>query len=311
MMIMAEENMEVKDIEHVSFLKERLHQVADEIDAIKNSFSKGTEDLSRIQSMLDIENLEEIGNIIENFEGRVSEVEKRREEAAKGAQRYGEELEKEKERLIKLWDAYKNQEEELSTAEKKLAEFEERMREADASKKQLEDDLTTRINTLNAKLTENEEKIQHFDELKQRCEEFDGIRNRLEEEIRSLRDEADTKDKTINSLQKHVDEVKEHEKYAEYKDKFNDVSMQYEKEKERLTKLFKLYEETEAERNNLREEIKSWQDWFNSNKDIFDRLFSTGPPVSAMKTPAETPPTPETPPEEKKSKKKRKLRFKK
>ena len=310
-MIMAEENIEVKDIEHVSFLKERLHQVADEIDTIKNSFSKGTEDLSRIRSMLDIENLEEIGNIIENFESRVSEVEKRKEEAAKGAQRYSEELEKEKERLIKLWDAYKNQEEELSTTEKKVAEFEERMRGAEVSKKQLEDDLTARANTLTAKLAENEEKIQHFDELEQRCEEFDGIRNRLEEEIRSLRDETDTKDKTIDSLQKRTDELKEHEKYAEYKDKFNDVSMQYEKEKERLTKLFKLYEETEAECNNLREEIKSWQDWFNSNKDIFDRLFSAGPPVSTMKTPKEIPPTPETPPGKKKSKKKRKLRFKK
>jgi len=82
---MTEENIEVKDVEHVSFLKERLHQVADEIDTIKNSFSKGAEELSRIRSMLDIENLEEIGNIIENFESRVSEVEKRREEAAKGA----------------------------------------------------------------------------------------------------------------------------------------------------------------------------------------------------------------------------------
>jgi len=268
--------------------------------------------------MLDIENLEEIGNIIENFESRVSEVEKRREEAAKGAQRYGEELEKEKERLIKLWDAYKNQEEELSATEKKLAEFEERMRGAEVSKKQLEDDLTARVNTLTAKLAENEEKIQHFDEVKQRCEEFDGIRNRLEEEIRSLRNETDTKDKTIDSLQKHVDELKEHEKYAEYKDKFDDVSMQYEKEKERLTKLFKLYEETEAECNNLREEIKSWQDWFDSNKDIFDRLFSTGPPVSAMKTPKDIPPAQETPPEEpvkekpaKPKTKRRKLRFKK
>ena len=48
----------------------------------------------------------------------------------------------------------------------------------------------------------------------------------------------------------------------------------FEKEKERLTKLFKLYEETESENNKLREDIKGWQEWFDSNEELFTKLFS-------------------------------------
>ena len=67
------------------------------------------------------------------------------------------------------------------------------------------------------------------------------------------------------------------------KDKFDDLSNQYEKEKERLTKLYKLYEETESECNKLKDETKGWQKWFDSNKDIFDRLFSASPPIGTIK----------------------------
>jgi chromosome segregation ATPase len=295
---MAKGNMREGNPEHISNLRDRLMQVANEIDTIKNSFSKSTEDLSRIQNMLDVGGLEEISGIIENFESKLSEAEKEREEATQGARRYGEELEKEKERLVKLWDAYKNQEEELSTTEKKLAEYEDRARMAEASKEQLEQDLNARIETLNKKLQENEEKVNQFDSYKQRYEEFDGIRNTLEEEINSLKDGIKNRDVTIDSMQKQVEGLKEYEKYAEYKDQFEELTGKYEKEKERLTKLYHLYEETEAECNHLREQMTGWQSWYDSNKDIFNRLFSAAPPVGKTPAPPKSekisePPSPE------------------
>lgn len=304
---MARENIKRGETEHMNSLKERLRNVADEIDSIKNSFSKSTEDLSRIQSMLDIGNLEEIGSVIENFESRISEMEKKKEEAVEGAHRYSEELEKEKERLIKLWDAYKNQEEELSNTEKKLTEFEKHMKEAESSKRELESDLTDRINTLTTKLEENENKARKFDEYKNKCEEFDSARDQLEKEVHSLKNELDVKDGTINSLQKQVDELEGYKEYEEYKEKLDETSKQYEKEKERLTKLYHLYEETEAECKNLRNEVKNWESWFNSNKEIFDRLFSMSPPSVTKEVSASVPPTEEAP----ETKTKRKLRFRK
>ena len=276
---MSEEVTLNKDIGHLDSLEERLRQATDEIASIKNIFSKSTEDLSRIQNMLDIGDLGEINSIIEKIELRAVEAERKRDEASLGAKKYSEELEKEKERLIKLWDAYKNQEEELTTVEKKLASYEEQIKNADDSKKQLEEDFNTRLITLTKKLEENESKIEQFDNYKQRFEENTKIRNQLEEEINTLKIDVSRKDETINLLQKEINKIKDYEKYAEYKDKYNDVSAQYEKEKERLTKLYHLYEETETECNKLKEENKGWQNWFDSNKSIFDKLFSSTPPV--------------------------------
>jgi len=310
---MAEEkdNM-VKNIENVTSLKDKLRTVTNEIDSIKNSFSKGAEDLTRIQSMLDVEHLEDLSGVIDKFENQVAQAEKKRQEAAEGAKKYSEELEKEKERLIKLWDAYKNQEEELSATEKKITEYEEKIRTAEAEKKQLEEDLTARINTLNQKIQENENKAQKFDEYKTRVEEFDEAHNRMEEEIHNLKNDMTKKDETITTLQKQLDELKNYEKYSEYKDKYESLNAEYEKEKERLTKLYQLYEETDTECKKLKEENNNWQKWFDSNKQIFDKLFSTGPPITTKET--TTQPKTENPaekPNEKKPKKKKKLRFKK
>ena len=303
---MVREDMKSGETKHISSIKERLRNVADEIDTIKDSFSKNTQDLTKIQSMLDIGNLEEISGVIENFESRISEMERKREEAVEGARRYSEELEKEKERLIKLWDAYKNQEEELSNTEKRIAEFENKMKETEASKRELESDLTARINTLNVKLEENENKSREFDEYRNKCDEFDGVRDQLESEVHGLKNELDVKDQTINSMQKQVGELEGCKEYAEYKDKFDDLSVQYEKEKERLTKLYHLYEETEAECKNLKEEVKNWEKWFDSNREIFDRLFSMSPPSVTKGEPTSIPPTAGEMPE---TKTKRKLRF--
>ncbi len=52
----------------------------------------------------------------------------------------------------------------------------------------------------------------------------------------------------------------------EFKTKFEEVSVEFEKEKDRLTKLFSLYEETEAENRTLKEEVKEWKNWFDSNQ---------------------------------------------
>jgi len=279
---MSEENMPTGNEGHLVSLGERLRQAADEIDNIKNSFAKNTEDLSRIKNMLDVGSLDEINGIIEKFEGQITESERKKEEAFEGAKKYSDELEKEKERLIKLWDAYKNQEEELTKTETKLEEYKEKVENAEDSEKQLSDSFNTRIDTLTQKLKESEGKINQFEEYKKSVDEFASIRNQLEEENLTFKDDIKNKESTINMLQVQVEKLKDFEKYSEYKDKFNDLSNQYEKEKERLAKLYKLYEETEGECSKLKKETKDWQNWFDSNKEIFDKLFSTSPPTGTL-----------------------------
>ena len=305
---MVEENEEESDElkgPHTSTFIERLQKASTEIDSIKSSFSKSMDDLAKIQSMLSLDGVNKLNTMIQDFEDRVTEAERMREEAVEGAKKFNEELEKEKERLIKLWDAYKNQEEALSTQEKKALEFEERLREAEQTKKQLEEDLTARINTLTQKLAEVKTEESQTAEFKQKIMEFDGIRNQLEETIHDMRGEINAKDESIKSLEVQVEELKQFEQSAEFKAKFEEVSEEFEKEKERLTKLFRLYEETETENKKLKDEIKGWRDWFESNEEIFNKLFSSADHLRKQ-TPSEDISPQETP-----SKPKKKPRFKK
>ena len=274
---MSEENMSTGNTDYLMSLGEKLRQAVNEIDTIKNSFEKNTNDLLKIKNMLDVDNIGDISDIIEKFEGQIIEAERKKEEAFQGAKKYSEELEKEKERLIKLWDAYKNQEEELSKTERKLKEFEGKANNAETTLKQLENDYNVRIETIMQKLRESEEKSNQFNEYKQKVDEFYTIQNKLEEENTTLKTDISNKENKINSLEEQINNYKEQ---GEYKDKFTELSSQYEKEKERLTKLYKLYEETESECDRLKKETKGWQSWYDSNKEIFNKLFSTTPPIN-------------------------------
>jgi chromosome segregation ATPase len=312
---MAEENDKIlEDEKHATSFVERLQQASNDIDSIKTSFSKGMEELARIQNVLSLDGMNKVNTMIQDFEDRLTNAERKKEEAMEGARKYSEELEKEKERLVKLWDAYKNQEEELSSQEKKALDLEQQLKDVEQSKSQLEEDTTARINTLTMKMEEKEQQLQQFDETKQRIEDFDAIRNRLEESIHDLKNDISKKEETINTLEAQVENLKSYEKYSEFKTKFEEVSEEYEKEKDRLTKLFRLYEETEAENKRLKQEIEGWQAWFNSNEDLFTKLFSSADHLVKSKSSSTTKnePKEENKLETKEDKKKRrKLRFKK
>jgi len=254
---------------------ERLQEASSELGSVKSSFSKGMDDLSKIQSMLNLDGLNQMDSMIRSFEDRLSESERRREEAAEGARRNSMELEKEKERLVKLWDAYKNQEESLSAQEKRVAELDQKLRDTEEMHIQFERDATARIHTLTEKVNEREEAVQQMEDLKQQAMRFDTIRTQMETNIDSMRQDLMTKDNVIGGLEKQVEELRGFEQFVEFKPKFEETSAELEKEKERLTKLFRLYEETESENKQLKEDLRGWQNWFNSNETLFTKLFSS------------------------------------
>ncbi|MCX6671817.1 MAG: hypothetical protein NTX92_07860, partial [Euryarchaeota archaeon] len=192
-------------------------EASTELGSVKSSFSKSMEDLSKIQSMLNLDGLNQMDSMIRSFEERLSESERRREEAAEGARRYSIELEKEKERLVKLWDAYKNQEESLSAQEKRAAELDEKLRNTEQVHMQFERDATARIQTLTEKVNEREQAVQQMEDMKQQVMRFDTIRTQM--------------DTTIDS--------------------------------------------TESENKQLKEDLRGWQNWFESNEGLFAKLFDS------------------------------------
>jgi chromosome segregation ATPase len=288
---MVEENVDEVSVRSSkdSFI-ERLQEASNELGSVKSSFSKSMEDLSKIQSMLNLDGLNKMDSMIRSFEDRLSESERRREEAVEGARRYSVELEKEKDRLVKLWDAYKNQEESLSAQEKRVAELDERLRDTEQLHMQFERDATIRIQTLTQKLDEREQAMQQLDDLRQQVMRFDTTQSQLETNMDRMRGDLTVKDDVIKALEKQVEELRGFEQFASFKTKFEDVSAEYEKEKERLTKLFRLYEETESENKTLKEELRGWQNWFDSNDELFTKLFTSVENLKQRNTmsPAET-----------------------
>jgi len=254
---------------------ERLQEASTELGSIKSSFSKGMEDLAKIQSMLNLDGLNKMDSMIRSFEDRLSEAERRREEAVEGARRYSVELEKEKDRLVKLWDAYKNQEESLSAQEKRVIELDARLRDTEQIHMQFERDATARIQTLTEKLEEGEQAVQQLDDLRQQVMRFDTIRTQLETNTDHMRRDLTVKDDIIRTLEMQVEQLRGFEQFADFKTKFEEVSTEFEKEKERLTKLFHLYEETESENKMIKDELRDWQNWFDSNDELFTKLFTS------------------------------------
>lgn len=258
-----------------------IQQASMQLDSVKTNFTESMQELARIQSMLDSEGVTKMTGVIEEYENRISAVERERTEAQEGAKRFSAELEKEKDRLIKLWEAYKSQEEELASQEKRCVMLEESLHQSETERKNFEEDATTRINTLNSKLEEKEQEANEYQAYRQKAQEYEAMHNDLQEQNKNMYHDNQTKENQINELQNKVEELKNLEGYVEYKAKYEELYNEYEKEKQRLTKLFQLYEETETENKKLKKEITNWQDWFNTNEDLFKKLFSS---VETLKT---------------------------
>jgi hypothetical protein len=109
---------------------------------------------------------------------------------------------------VKLWDAYKNQEDSLAAQERKVVELDERLRDSERIRMQFENDATARIQTLTQKLEEQQIDARQVDDLKQQVMRFDDIRTQLETNIDQMRGDLIVKDDFIRSLEKQVDELR-------------------------------------------------------------------------------------------------------
>ena len=112
----------------------------------------------------------------------------------------------------------------------------------------------------------------------------------LNQEIHDLAQQMETKKHYVELLNHQLVILDEFDQNQRYKTQYQETQEKYQKERERLEKLFRKYASTETESEKLKDEIKQWHDWYDYNKQIFDRLFNAPPrgqtPTSApMKKP--------------------------
>jgi septal ring factor EnvC (AmiA/AmiB activator) len=103
-------------------------------------------------------------------------------------------------------------------------------------------------------------------------EMFASLCMHLEKEINLLKSEISEKNARVKTLEQQLTALQQ------YDHQLQDMQENYNKEQDRLTKLYHEYERSEAEVKRLREELDGWKDWVESNKDLYDRLFSASPP---------------------------------
>lgn len=101
----------------------------------------------------------------------------------------------------------------------------------------------------------------------------------LEQEIKTLKGEIESRNETVCTLEALSEGLKELQN-SDYKEKYENLISDLEKEKERLVKLHNHYKIMENENSSLKAEIKGWHEWFSANKDIFDKLFTNAPQMN-------------------------------
>ena len=264
-----------KDIIDINAFRESIQQVTSQLEQIRSSFYQGVEEIERIKKILNSEHIGRFSDIITEYETQLTRMEKERNEAIENARKYSQELEKEKERLIKLWDAYKLQEDELNERDKRIAELERKVKEYENRLRETEKDLSSRIETLTRKLEEKENLLKEYDDFRRKYALYEEKNRKLQEEIDNLRNTLNEKEKEITQLKQMVDELSKYREFEDYKTKYEKLNIEFNKERERLVKLYKLYEDLERENNKLREELNGWRQWYKSNAELLDRLFKS------------------------------------
>lgn len=129
-----------------------------------------------------------------------------------------EDLEREAERLEKLWNAYVVQEREVQALEDRVAELEEALEDRDGTIRDLEEELQDR-----------------------------------QDRVAELQEELGDRETRIQALEEEREALRELETY---RDEAEELEERYEEERERLAKLYVAYQDLEDELEDVRDKLE-------------------------------------------------------
>jgi len=155
------------------------------------------------------------------------------------------ELRREQERLAKLWQAYKLQEDELEQLRRERPVLMDTVAEQDK---------------VIATLRGEQATLRDAAAYKEKYEETERRNRVLLIEVESLNRELRA---TTESLAAHEAELKEFRSVGATKESVQQLQSDLVKEQERLAKLYKVYEEQEAELKAAKAHLAKWESWFS------------------------------------------------
>jgi len=260
----------------VEKIKHSFEQVLLELDTIAKGSQKEHEIVEHMRDLMDVERIERLAQLLDTMDKQARESEERAIEAFREMEKYRKELDMEQQRLEKLWDAYKKQEDSIIEKGKTTQEWQDKYTKQQDAVAELHKQVAT-LHELEAdrdkveKLRDQLKKIRDQNEQFQlEVEQHKTAKGKLEAEVDNLSTYIPYK-KEAEELHKKVAELEPLKDYIKYKKKTNEMETLYKKEQERLAKLYKVYEDLSAQLKNTEARLQQWETWFSSNREYVEK----------------------------------------
>ncbi len=255
-------------------LKSRMKHVSGGLEALRTKISAEAHHIDELRGMFDVSYLNELMAMMDDIDSRITAMESELNAAIVDSDKYHKQLSTEQERLAKLWEAYKKQEDEANVLKGQIGE------------------MNRAIGEKNSNIAELDSQVKSLEKLKELAA-YKGKYESLASQYSQIEDYSHRQAQRIGELENYVKQLEPLKEYAQYKDRADAIAKDMELEKERLAKLYKVYEDTDAQLRTSRAELDAWNAWFMQYEHLFGsigeaahlrRPFVRRPEMAAKKT---------------------------
>jgi chromosome segregation ATPase len=238
------------NVEGSDELKSRMKHISGGLETLKNRIASEAHHIDELRGMFDVSYLNELTTMMEDLEIKISGMEGELNSAIVESDKYRKQLASEQERLAKLWEVYKKQEEEITGLRRQMQEMRGVLGEKDKN-----------ISEMNSHV----KSLESLKDLAQYKDKYEALTRKYSQ----VEDYANQQSGRVSELENYAKTLEPLKEYAQYRDKAEAIGRELEMEKERLAKLYKVYEDTDAQLRTAKTELESWNAWFAQYKDVF------------------------------------------
>jgi len=224
-------------------IKANLGRVSQEISRVRDRAREEVNSLEKIKGMLDVGYLNDLIQSIEQLEVRMETLQTEAFGAAGEVDALRGELAREQDRLAKLWEAYKAQEDELNQLRRDGPSLAERAATAERTAESLRREVA-RLEPMARYKSEYDAAVRENQTLRIEVENLNRDLVRMSDQMRTYESEMVTLREGAGS-----------------KSRVAELEHLLDEERERLAKLYKVYEEQAEELKASNAQLAAWEEW--------------------------------------------------
>lgn len=220
-------------------IKANLGRVSQEIAKVRDRAREEANSLEKIKGMLDVGYLNDLIQSIEELESRMTTLQSEAFGAAGEVDSLRGELAREQDRLAKLWEAYKAQEDELGQLRRDAEGVASAQRTVESLRREV-----ARLEPLSRYKSEYDATVRENQTMRIEVENLNRDLVRMSDQMR------DAEAEMVQLREAGVS-----------KTRVTDLEHALDEERERLAKLYKVYEEQAQELRESAARLVAWEDW--------------------------------------------------